>query len=111
MRAAHLFRRPPAVDVVEALRRLDDGAILLDVRSTELWRRCHVPGSMNIPLAELETRAEELPEERPVIVFCTGGLLSTGAANLLLELGVDAMHVSRGLIAWRAAGAPLHAIG
>lgn len=65
------------------------------------------PGAVHVPLAELSARALELPDDRLLITFCTGGLLSSGAANMLIELGFDAASMSRGLIAWRAHGGAL----
>ncbi|GEP32699.1 hypothetical protein NSZ01_04670 [Nocardioides szechwanensis] len=52
-------------------------------------------------------RCEELAEDRLLITFCTGGLRSAGAANLLVEQGFEAVNMSRGLIDWRAAGGDL----
>jgi len=44
---------------------------LLDVRSRERFDAGHLPGASNIPLAELDSRAElELDREEPVVVDC-----------------------------------------
>lgn len=107
MSLRHHMRRPPEVTAAEALRLVEAGALVVDVRREREWRDHHVPGSVHVPLADLEARAEELPEGRVLIAFCTGGLFSRGAANLLAELGFDAVSLSRGLMAWRAAGGPL----
>jgi rhodanese-related sulfurtransferase len=107
MAIRHFFRRPRAVSAAEAMVLVADGALVVDVRGEREWRRHRIPGSVNIPLASLEERAEELPEDRLLVAFCTGGLLSTGAANLLVELGFDAVTLGRGLIEWRAAGGAL----
>ena len=107
MSIRHYFRRPAAVNAKEAMRLIEAGALVLDVRREREWRNHHVPGSHHLPLDQLETRAEELPEDRLLITFCTGGLISRGAANLLVELGFDAVNLSRGLIEWRAADGPL----
>lgn len=101
------FRRARSVSTAEARQLLAAGALMVDVRRTAEWRRHHVPGSINIPLAELERRAEELPDDRILITFCTGGLLSSGAATLLADLGFDAVNLARGLVGWRAAGGEL----
>lgn len=103
----HLFRRPATVTAVEALQLLSEGAMIVDVRRGREWNHHHIPGAIHIPLAELELRAEELPEGCTLITFCTGGLLSSGAANMLVELGFDAVSMTRGLSDWRAAGGPL----
>jgi rhodanese-related sulfurtransferase len=107
MSLRHHVRRPPEVSATEALRLVEAGALVVDVRREREWRDHHVPGSVHLPLTDLEARAEELPEGRVLIVFCTGGLLSRGAANLLTELGFDAVSLARGLMAWRAAGGAL----
>lgn len=107
MSMRHFFRRPPGVTAEEAMAMIDGGALVVDVRAPRDWRRQHIPGSVNVPLAELEARAADLPEGRRLITFCTGGLLSSGAANLLREWGFDAVNLSRGLIDWRSAGGAL----
>jgi rhodanese-related sulfurtransferase len=111
MSIRHFFRRPEAVSAEAAMRLIAEGALVVDVRGEREWRRQHVPGAVHVPLAALESRAVELPDDRTLIAFCTGGLLSTGAANLLLELGFEAVHLDRGLIAWRAAGGALEGDG
>ena len=107
MSARHLFRRPPGVTAHEAMTMIDAGALVIDVRAPRDWRRQHIPGSLNIPLAQLEAHAPDLSEDGRLITFCTGGLLSSGAAGLLREWGFDAVNLSRGLIAWRSAGGAL----
>lgn len=107
MSLRHHMRRPREVSAAEALRLVEAGALVVDVRREREWRDHHVPGSVHVPLTDLGARAEELPEGRVLIAFCTGGLLSRGAANLLAELGFDAVSLSRGLVGWRAAGGPL----
>ncbi len=107
MSIRHYVRRPPEVDAAEAMRLIEAGALVVDVRRERDWRNHHVPGSVHLPLDALEARAEELPDDRVLIAFCTGGLLSRGAANLLAELGFDAVSLSRGLVGWRAAGGTL----
>ncbi|MGW0875490.1 rhodanese-like domain-containing protein [Streptomyces sp. NPDC002740] len=103
----HYLRRPPAVGAAEAVRLVADGALVVDVRRDFEWNRVHIPGAVHIPLEALPARCLELPEDRLLITFCTGGLRSAGAANLLVEHGFDAVNMSRGLIDWRAAGGPL----
>ncbi|MHC9044364.1 rhodanese-like domain-containing protein [Microbacterium saperdae] len=101
------FRRPRAVSAAESIELIAAGAVVVDVRREQDWRRRHIPGSIHIPLAQLEERADELPDDRLLITICTGGLLSSGAASLLTELGFDAANMARGLIDWRAAGGDL----
>ncbi|WP_193609994.1 rhodanese-like domain-containing protein [Nocardioides lijunqiniae] len=107
MSVRHYLRRPPAVPAEEALRLVAEGALVVDVRREFEWRRAHIPGSVHVPLEALLDRCEELPDDRLLITFCTGGIRSAGAANLLVEHGFRAVNMSRGLIDWRAAGGEL----
>ncbi|MFJ3407539.1 rhodanese-like domain-containing protein [Promicromonospora sp. NPDC090134] len=107
MSVRHYLRRPPEVSATEAMRLVGEGALVVDVRREREWRDHHVPGSVHLPLTDLAARAEELPDDRVLIAFCTGGLLSRGAANLLAELGFEAVSLARGLVGWRAAGGEL----
>ena len=107
MSLRHYLHRPPAISAADAVRLVAEGALVVDVRRDFEWRRAHIPGAVHLPLDELPKRCLELPEDRLLITFCTGGIRSAGAANLLVENGFDAVNMSRGLIDWRAAGGPL----
>ncbi|WP_182525303.1 rhodanese-like domain-containing protein [Nocardioides dongkuii] len=99
MSLRHYLRRPPSVTAREAARLLLEGALVVDVRREFEWRRAHIPGAVHLPLEELPDRCVDLPEDRLLITFCTGGIRSAGAANLLVEHGFDAVNMSRGLTA------------
>lgn len=104
----HFFKRPETITAEQALDLLAQGnAVVVDVRRRADFQRNHIPGSIHIPLTELEDRALELPEDKLLITFCTGGLISSGAANLLHQLGFESVSMTRGLIDWRKAGGEL----
>ncbi|WNG81963.1 rhodanese-like domain-containing protein [Mycobacterium sp. ITM-2016-00316] len=107
MKIRHYLHRPPAVTAAEAVRLVSEGALVVDVRRGFEWNRVHIPGAVHIPLEQLPERCLELPENRLLIAFCTGGLRSAGAANLLVENGFEAVNMSGGLIHWRGAGGAL----
>ncbi|WP_439032405.1 rhodanese-like domain-containing protein [Gordonia terrae] len=107
MKVRHYLRRPPTVPAAEALRLVTAGAVVVDVRRDFEWNRVHIPGSVHMPLEVLPQRCVELPEDTLLIAFCTGGIRSAGAANLLVENGFEAVNMSGGLIGWRAAGGDL----
>ncbi|OUC75723.1 rhodanese-like domain-containing protein [Gordonia lacunae] len=107
MRVRHYLRRPPTVPAAEALRLVAEGAVVVDVRREFEWNRVHIPGAVHMPLEALPGRCAELPDDRLLIAFCTGGIRSAGAANLLVENGFEAVNMSGGLIGWRAAGGAL----
>ncbi|BBY24619.1 rhodanese-like domain-containing protein [Mycobacterium stomatepiae] len=107
MSLRHYLRRPPAVSAAEAIRLVEEGALIVDVRREFEWNRVHIPSAVHMPLEKLGDRCLELPDDRLIITFCTGGIRSGGAANVLVENGFDAVNMSGGLIHWRAAGGSL----
>ena len=107
MSLRHSLRRPPAVTAAEALRLVEDGALVVDVRRAFEWNRVHIPSAVHLPLEALPEGCLDLPDDRLLITFCTGGIRSAGAANLLVENGFEAVNMTGGLIQWRAAGGPL----
>ncbi|MCR5980004.1 rhodanese-like domain-containing protein [Gordonia jinghuaiqii] len=107
MKVRHYLRRPPTVPAADAVRLVADGALIVDVRRDFEWNRVHIPGAVHMPLEVLPERCLELPEDTLLIAFCTGGIRSAGAANLLVENGFEAANMSGGLIGWRAAGGDL----
>lgn len=68
----------------ELLRR---GAVVVDVRGPEEYAAGARPGSLNIPLGELEGRVKELDPTKPVIVCCASGARSAMAAGVLARKG------------------------
>ena len=107
MSLRHYLRRPPAVTAAEALRLVEDGALVVDVRRAFEWNRVHIPSAVHLPLEALPEGCLDLPDDRLLITFCTGGIRSAGAANLLVENGFEAANMTGGLIQWLAAGGPL----
>jgi hydroxyacylglutathione hydrolase len=80
-------------------------AVVLDVRSEAEWCSGHIPGSVNLPLGELDGRTGELPHERPIVVHCHSGGRAAIAASLLRARGFQ--HVSQfpgGFGEWSASG-------
>jgi hypothetical protein len=46
-------------------------AVFLDVRGASFYATAHIPGALNIPLADLETRLNELDPSQWIIPYCT----------------------------------------
>src|ERR671915_2242196 len=57
----------------ELLARLADGeVVLVDVRPAEEYAAGHIEGARSIPLAELERRLAELPDDAEIVAYCRG---------------------------------------
>lgn len=55
----------------DTVRSLQGRAQLVEVLEPESYRQLHLPGAVNIPLAELDRRARvELQPALPVVVYC-----------------------------------------
>jgi glyoxylase-like metal-dependent hydrolase (beta-lactamase superfamily II)/rhodanese-related sulfurtransferase len=106
---AMLTATPAIRDIeVEALAARQDEVVLLDVREPGEYERGHVPSAVNIPQAELASRLDELPRERPILVICQTGSRSRHATQFLMQIGyTDVANVLGGTSAWRRAGKPL----
>lgn len=58
---------------------------LLDVRAYHEREAFHI-GGYHIPLAEIPKRWEEIPTDKPILVYCTAGIRSKKAVELLKPL-------------------------
>ncbi len=96
------------VDVAEARRRQQTGALLVDVREPSEWRDGHAPDARHIPLGSLQGRLGEIPRDRDVLLICRSGNRSGAAQRLLRQQGYEQVfNVSGGMGAWQRAGLPV----
>jgi glyoxylase-like metal-dependent hydrolase (beta-lactamase superfamily II)/rhodanese-related sulfurtransferase len=93
-----------------ALERLATGRPLaIDVRTPRERDEKTITGSISLPLNQLLDRLEEIPGDRPLILYCAGGYRSSIAASLLAREGLTQIgEIAGGLAAWEAANLPLH---
>lgn len=78
-----------------------DTLVLLDIRQPSEFAAGHLPGAVNIPLAELQERQGELATEVPLVVCCGNGVRSRAAAAALGHAGLrEVHHLAGGLKAW-----------
>ena len=85
---------------------LPDGLAVVDVREPVEWHYGHIEGALHIPLGELTSRVDEVPEGQTLVV-CKVGARSARAAMWLTQQGRDAVNLDGGLLDWQAAGRPL----
>ena len=91
----------------DAARKVEEGALLLDVREPDEWEAGHAPAAVHVPLAALAARAGELDRDRPVVAVCRSGARSERAAAFLRQQGHDAVNLDGGMQAWSASGLPV----
>lgn len=97
----------PEVGVDEGHRRVDAGAVLLDVREPAEWQAGHAEGAQWIPMGEVANRRGEIPADRDVVVICRSGARSGRVTEVLVQAGHDAVNLAGGMQAWAAKGLPV----
>jgi rhodanese-related sulfurtransferase len=103
-------QRFAALSSMQAVRLINQGALVLDLRSKEAFDAGHIADARNIPSAELESQAETLKKwrDRTVITYCDSGLAAAGAARTLTKLGFSKVfNLDGGLNAWIKDNLPL----
>jgi rhodanese-related sulfurtransferase len=84
--------------------------VLLDVRNVGEMAGGAIAGAAHIPLAELPGRLAEVPDDRPIVVYCAHGTRSSIAASLLRNAGrTDVSDLIGGYDAWHRAFTPVGA--
>jgi len=108
--AAVLGSPADAITREELLRRVDAGEItLIDVRPHQEYEAGHIPGAINIPVAELADRLAELPAGLDIVAYCRGAycVMAPDAVRIARAAGRSAKRLDDGMLEWRLAGLPV----
>jgi molybdopterin/thiamine biosynthesis adenylyltransferase/rhodanese-related sulfurtransferase len=99
------------IEPEEASERLAEAEapLLLDVRTDQERRASYIPGSVHLPMAEVESRIGEVAPDpsRPIITYCATGRRSRDILPTLAALGYETgASIFGGIVAWQARGYP-----
>jgi adenylyltransferase/sulfurtransferase len=87
---------------LNAMVQRGDEMLLVDVREPAEWEIVRIPDAVLIPKGELPSRLSELPQDKPVVLYCKTGVRSAESLALLKSAGFgDAKHVQGGVVAWQ----------
>ncbi len=89
---------------------MNQGALVIDLRSKELYDAGHIVDARHVPAAELESQADSLKKwrDRNVITYCDSGAAGANAARSLVKLGfTKVFNLQGGLTAWVKDNLPL----
>ena len=88
---------------------LTSGALLIDVREPAEFAQFHVPGARLIPLGSVPDNPAAFQGAGRTYVICRTGARSLRACEYLADLGIEAINVSGGTLAWELSGRPTEA--
>lgn len=71
---------------------VQNGAVIVDVRSSQEFKGGHIKGSLNVPLQELQRSLGKIPKNKTVITCCASGMRSASAKSLLKSSGYQEVH-------------------
>ena len=102
------YRELTASEAVALIRSVDP--LILDVRTPAESERGRIPGSVLLPLQQLQARWQEIAghAERPVLIYCATGNRSTVAAKILIDRGFRRVYNLRpGIAGWEREKLPV----
>jgi len=89
-----------SVEALKARLKQKEALNLLDVRTKQEREERHI-GGLWIPLDELSSRFDELPQTQEIIVYCRSGQRSQVAVDMLRESGFpESKNLVGGILAW-----------
>jgi len=99
-----------ALTASQAVRLMNQGALVIDLRSKALFDAGHIVDARNVPAADLASQAESLKRwrDKNVITYCDSGSNGASAARALIKLGfTKVFNLQGGLNAWVKDNMPL----
>jgi rhodanese-related sulfurtransferase len=99
-----------ALSAMQAVRLMNQGALVIDLRGKESYDAGHIGDARNVPAAELESQADSLKKwrDKNVITYCDSGASGASGARTLMKLGfTKVFNLSGGLNAWVKDNLPL----
>ena len=87
----------------KALRHTTGDVTFLDVRDANEYNLGKIAGAVTIGRSNLEKNVEnQVPREKPVVVYCANGNRSAFAAEVLTVMGYQVKSLKEGFSGWVA---------
>ena len=104
-----LPRAEGAVRALELAQLIKEGQVVaVDTRDARSFGRARIPGSVNLPIEEIESRLAELHMLTGApILYCRSGDKSKELADKLSEGGMPLGFLEGGFLAWEAEALPI----
>lgn len=98
------------VEASEAVKLINNDAVVVDIRSADAFSRGHIVNARNIPSDELDGKIDQLEKfkTKPVIAVCDNGITTNRAVNTLRSAGFESVYgLKGGMTNWGQAGLPV----
>jgi rhodanese-related sulfurtransferase len=83
----------------------DDDVQLVDIRTEAEVAQGVLPGAEHLPMHLIPLRMQDLPRDRPVVLYCRSGARSYHACAYLMQQGhTNVINLRGGIIAWARHG-------
>jgi len=99
-----------AVAPNDAIRMMNEGAVLVDVRPANEFKDSHIAGARNVPGDQIagDAKALEKLSGKTLIMCCDSGSMASAAVRTLARAGLKNVFSLRGgLAAWRHDNLPV----
>jgi rhodanese-related sulfurtransferase len=102
-----------ALSSAQAVRLINNGARVVDIRNKDQYEQGHIVDSINIVESELEAeRTKSLKKAKSVILVCDNGAKSAQCAATLMKNGMENVYnLQGGLTTWQRDNLPVLASG
>ena len=78
---------------------------IIDARDKGQFDKSHIPGAVNIEWRQVLNKRNEIPKNKPVLIYCNTGSLSAQAGFALRMAGYDNLRILQGgFEEWKAKG-------
>ena len=68
------------------------GVVVIDVRPNMIYKMGTIDAAINIPIAEIRSRLDEIPRDKKVILYCNTGYTSYCASRILAQKGFNNVY-------------------
>ena len=98
------------IDTSDAVKLINNDAVVLDLRSAEAYGRGHIVSARSLPHDELEAKIASVAKDKakPIVAVCDNGISSTRSVNFLRQQGYESVYgLKGGMSGWSQAGLPV----
>jgi rhodanese-related sulfurtransferase len=96
------------IDSDTAKKHYDNNVEFLDVREQDEFDQARIPGSTLLPMSQMNSRWQEIPKDREVVVYCRTGNRSAVLLGQLDQMGyTNLLNLEKGIVDWHQKQYPI----